>query len=322
MNPILLFGGFAVVVILLVLVLSGSGSSTPAHKRLKVFTDLDREAQHKGTFYSSRATGGTQTASWVGGASAKKKVKAESVFVSGGSLKQQLLLVGAVMLGAGAIMLMVARGFLPKQAASFLLPAVVGAILVPRVIYIARIKKMRKKFAENFPAAIRMMTNSLKAGQDIRSAFEMVAEDMPSPMREEFAQILNELNVGVSLEAALKNFESRMKMGDVKVFVVGVLLNNKLGGNLTEVLQKLETAMRDRIRLRKEIKSLTAQAQASASLLAIMVPGVSGYMFVSNPDYMAPLIRTDIGLWILIGSYLAAAFGTFVLFKMASVSFE
>ncbi|MBI4431556.1 MAG: type II secretion system F family protein [Candidatus Omnitrophica bacterium] len=301
----------------------GSSTSSLAQKRLKAFEELDTGSRHKKTSLFPEAKPAVD-GTWPGDALGVKK-KADrtstSLLLGGGSPQQQLVLLGIVIGAAAVVLLLVNRGTLPRNVQN-ILPLGVLAVLVPRMFSIMRVKRLRSKFSEQFPAAIRMMMNSLRAGHDIRSSFEMVSEDMPSPVREEFAHILRELNVGINLETTLKNLQRRMELSDVNIFVVSVLLNNKLGGNLTEILQKLEYTMRDRIKLRREIKSLTAQGQASAMLLTMLVPSVSGYMFITSPDYMRPLWTTSLGLWITIGCYLAVLFGTFILLRMVHVKLE
>ncbi len=323
MNPVFIFLLLLVFVSLVALFLSGgNSSSTLAHKRLKSFEELDLGAGHKKTSMFPDSTSQVKGIWPEGGVFGKKKNElTTSLILGGGSPQNQLTMLGIVIAVAAFVLVLVNRGVLPRQVQNFL-PLGVLAILVPRMIRIIRIKQIRKKFSQQFPAAIRMMMNSLRAGHDIRSSFEMVSEDMPSPVKEEFSHILRELNVGITLDVALSNFQKRMELSDVSIFVISVLLNNKLGGNLTEILQKLEQTMRDRIRLRGEIASLTGQAQASAMLLTILVPAVTGYMFVTSPEYMRPLWTTTIGIWITIISYLSVAFGSFLLFRMAQVKLE
>ncbi|GEM_PF-3440602 len=324
MNPVFIFLIFLVFAVLIALFFSGgSSSSTLAHKRLKAFEELDLGAGRKKASMFPDAAPQAQGVWPGGGVFGKKKTDGSttSLMLGGGSPQNQLIMLGIVIAVAAFALVLVNRGILPRQVQNFL-PLGVLAILVPRMIRIMRIKQTRKKFSLQFPAAIRMMMNSLRAGHDIRSSFEMVSEDMPSPVKEEFSHILRELNVGVTLDVALNNFQKRMGLSDVSIFVISVLLNNKLGGNLTEILQKLEQTMRDRMRLRGEISSLTGQAQASAMLLTILVPAVSGYMFVTSPDYMRPLWTTTLGIWITIASYLAVAFGSFILFRMSQVKLE
>ena len=325
MNPIFIFLGLVGIILPILLLMQSFGGSanSAAHKRLKAFEELDLASRHpKTSLFPGKLE--TSAPSWHEDASTSKKKSdrsSTSVILGKGTPQQQLVLVGTVIGVVAVLLLLINQNVLPRQTQN-ILPFGVLVVLIPRMVRIMKLKRIRKKFSEQFPAAIRMMMNSLKAGHDIRSSFEMVAEDMPAPISEEFGHILRELNVGVNLEAALKNFQRRLSLSDVNIFVISILLNNKLGGNLTEILLKLEYTMRDRIRLRREINSLTGQAQASAMLLSILAPGVTGYMFMVNPDYMRPLWTTTLGLWVLIGCSLAVMFGAFILFRMTKVSLE
>lgn len=323
MNPVFIFLLLLGFISIVVLLLSGdSSSSALAHKRLKSFEELDLGAGNKKSAVFSDSASSAEGAWPGGGAFGKKKMdRTTSLILGGGSPQNQLIMLGIVIAITAFVLLLVHRGVLPRQVQNFL-PLGVLAILVPRMIRIVKIKQIRKKFSAQFPSAIRMMMNSLRAGHDIRSSFEMVSEDMPSPIKEEFSHILRELNVGVTLDVALNNFQKRMELSDVNIFVISVLLNNKLGGNLTEILQKLEHTMRERIGLRREVASLTGQAQASAMLLTMLVPSVSAYMFITSPDYMRPLWTTTLGMWIAILSYLSVMLGSFILFRMTQVKLE
>jgi len=241
MHPIVLFLGIFALAVLLSQLLAGSGGLSPslAKKRLKALSDLDQAVSDGET--SLRKSGSQErSTAWHGGSKKfmKKKSLFESSFLKGVSAKKKLMVLVGFMIASGVILYLASQGKIPGQAQMFL-PIGVAVLVFPSIIGRLRLGRIRKKFSEQFPAAIRMMVNALRAGHDIRTSFEMVSEDMPSPIRDEFAHILSELNVGISLERGLMNFDRRMKMNDVKIFVLGILLNNKLGGNLTEILGKL-----------------------------------------------------------------------------------
>ena len=211
MNPVFIFILLLGFISIIALFLSGgSSSSSLAQKRLKSFEELDLGAgRKKASMFPDSAS--SAHGAWPGGSVFDKKrtERTSSLISGGGNPQNQLIMLGIVIVTAAFVLLLVNRGVLPRQVQN-VLPFGVLAILVPRMIRIVQIKKIQKKFSEQFPTAIHMMMNSLRAGHDIRSSFEMVSEDMPSPSKEEFSHILQELNVGVTLDVALSNFQKRM----------------------------------------------------------------------------------------------------------------
>lgn len=177
----------------------------------------------------------------------------------------------------------------------FLLSFVVGALgnlflttflsMTP-VARIAWIRSKRlAKIREQLPDALELIGRVLRAGQTIVQAMNSIGEEYGDPIGTEFARCYEQQNLGLSVDVAMKDMARRVGLIEFKIFVLGVLIQRQAGGNLTELLDRLAGMVRNRMLLRGEIKSLTAEGRVQALVLIALPIGVWAALSVLNPDY-------------------------------------
>lgn len=154
------------------------------------------------------------------------------------------------------------------------------------LLFVIRIKRTRlAKFSEQLPEAIDMIVRSLRAGHPVRTAFAMVAREMGDPAGTEFGILLDEMTYGLDLEEALHNMEQRNDVPDLHYLVVTINLQSGTGGNLAEILSNLATVIRDRYRMYKKVRALSAEGRLSAMVIAFVPFFVVGVMWFNSPSY-------------------------------------
>lgn len=176
----------------------------------------------------------------------------------------------------------------------------VAGWLAPYLL-LARSEKGRlKAFNQQLPDALSMIANALRSGYSFLQAMDVVSREMPAPISKEFGLVLREARVNIPIEEALANLVGRVKSPDLDLVVTAVLIHRQVGGNLSEVLDKISDTIRERIKLHGEIRSLTAQGRYSGWVVAALPAVIAGIMQVIAPDYLKPLLSNPIG-WVMLG---------------------
>jgi tight adherence protein B len=176
--------------------------------------------------------------------------------------------------------------------------SVFGAVLTALgpyvyVKYLAR-KRMRK-FLEQLPDGLDIMAQGLKAGLGLSQAQAYVAREMPDPIGTEFAVFMEELNLGLPIGEALKNFLERLPLPEMRLFSTALSVQREVGGSLAELLNNLADVIRERFRVEREINSLTAQNRMAAWVVCSLPPVLFAGMYTINPKMMNEVAASDIG---------------------------
>jgi tight adherence protein B len=167
--------------------------------------------------------------------------------------------------------------------------------LIP-YFYIRRAAKQRlHQFEEMFPDAINLMSRALRAGHAVTTTLAMVAEEVPDPVRTEFRVLREQHNFGMPMTDVLRTFANRIPLIDVRFFATAVLTQRETGGNLAEVLDNLGNVMRERFRMRRQMKVLTAQARMTGWVLAALPLLLGVILFALRPDQMHEFLADPIG---------------------------
>lgn len=178
-------------------------------------------------------------------------------------------------------------------------PLAIGAFLMvlgggPYVLRFL-VKRRRKRFEAQLPDALTSLSGSLRAGRSVGQAMEAISRDVPDPMGRELRKVVAEVRLGRTLHATLHDAAERVGSDDFRWAVLAMQIQAEVGGNLAELLDQVAGTMRERSRMKGEVKALTAEGRASAMMLVIMVPALGLVMAVMNPSYMAPLFSTSTG---------------------------
>ena len=155
--------------------------------------------------------------------------------------------------------------------------------------------KRLRKFLEQMPDGLDMISQSLQAGLGLTQSMLFVAKEMPDPMGTEFSVFIEEVNLGLPLNDALKKFEERMNLPEVRLFNTALMVQREVGGSLAELLTKLSNIIRDRFRIERLIKSLTAQNRISAWTVCSVPPFLAVFMFMREPVMMNQMLQHPVG---------------------------
>jgi tight adherence protein B len=156
-------------------------------------------------------------------------------------------------------------------------------------------KRRTKKFNAQLPDALTTLSGSLRAGRSVGQAMSAISREVPDPMGRELRKVVAEVRLGRTLQDTLEDAAERVGSDEFKWAVLAMQIQSEVGGNLAELLDQVAATMRERSRMKGEVKALTAEGRASALMLVIMVPGLGLAMSVMNPAYMKPLFSTTIG---------------------------
>lgn len=190
-----------------------------------------------------------------------------------------LMVIAAVVLGA------IAWFFGGKQLFSALIGVVLG-LIIPR-LYIGRLKTQRlNKFNDQLQDMLNLVVNGLRAGFSTVQALEAVSRELPPPISTEFKRVIREIQLGVSMETALSNLLRRIPSADLDFVIVAMNVQREVGGNLAEILDTISYTVRERVRIKGEIRVLTAQVIYSGRFIALLPIILSLVLWFINRDYI------------------------------------
>jgi tight adherence protein B len=172
--------------------------------------------------------------------------------------------------------------------------------------YVKYRQKVRlTKFDSQIADALIIMSNSLRAGYSFLQATDMVSREMSPPISVEFAATMKEMSLGSPTETALMSMVDRVGSEDLELVMTAVLIQRQIGGNLAEVLDNIAETIRERVKLRQEIKTLTAQGRLSGLIIGVLPIGLAVFLLAVNPEYIRILFTHPIGR-LMIGVALVA----------------
>ncbi len=178
------------------------------------------------------------------------------------------------------------------------LSGVVGAFLgymLPRMYVGRKIGGRLSGFNKQLPDTITLLSNSLRAGSSFLQSIELVSRETPDPMGEEMGRVVREVNLGLGMEEALANLVRRIRSEDLDLMVTAIGVQQQVGGNLAEILDTIAFTIRERVRIKGEINTLTAQGRMSGYLVAFLPIGIAVALNFINPSFMQPLFTELLG---------------------------
>jgi tight adherence protein B len=165
------------------------------------------------------------------------------------------------------------------------------------------------------------MSNALRAGFSFMQAMDMVGREMPDPISKEFSRTYREISLGAITEEALQKMVKRVSSDDLDLLVTAVLIQRQVGGNLAEVLDNISHTIRERIRIKGEIRTLTAQGRISGLIIGIIPPCLIVLLLLINPSYMQPLLYTQLGWMMLAAGACTEFIGILLIKKIISIDY-
>jgi tight adherence protein B len=217
----------------------------------------------------------------------------------------------AVIVALAAVVAFAAAVVLRGNIAEALAWALFTGVLAPYIGLRILRGRRQKRFGMQFPDAIDIIVRSLRAGHPVPIAVSMVSREMPDPIGTEFGLVADEVTFGADLETAMRNLYYRVGQDDLPLFVTAVAIQGTTGGNLGEILQNLSTVIRQRIKMRRKVKALAAEARMSAIMLSSLPIAVFFMIHLVSPDFygsvwqfdLTKLILAAAGGWMLIGNF-------------------
>ncbi|HKV04596.1 MAG TPA: type II secretion system F family protein [Candidatus Acidoferrales bacterium] len=228
--------------------------------------------------------------------------------------------VGAVALGSFVLAMLAAAGTM-LLSSNVLLALWLGFAAAGApcgYLYWKRAGRFRR-FGEQLPEAIDLIARALRAGHSVMSAIEVVSEESSEPLRSEFRTVFEQQNLGLPIREALLHLVRRVPIDDVRFVVTAILVQKETGGNLAEILDKAGAVMRDRLRLRGQLRVYTAQARMTGWLLCLLPFIVFTIINFVNHDYEKRLWTDPLGLRLVYAGLTMMALGIYAIRKIINV---
>lgn len=189
----------------------------------------------------------------------------------------------------------------------------------PQIWLNRRIEARAKKLEEQLPEALTMISNSLKAGFGLLQSLSLAVEQLEHPIATELGQTVHETNVGSSIDQAFLDLSERCDSYDLDIVVTAILVQRASGGNLAEILGNVAETMRERVRIRGEINTLTAQQKLTGIVIGLLPVGVGGLFLLVSPDYITPLFTETFGKVLLGTAVVLEAVGIMVIQRILDI---
>ncbi|HSH81304.1 MAG TPA: type II secretion system F family protein [Herpetosiphonaceae bacterium] len=244
---------------------------------------------------------------------------AESIAASLGSaavkltVPEYVLIKIACALVPFAVLTLVTRSILPGLLIGPL------CFFLPNMWLRRRRRRRQMDFGEQLPQTLDMIVGGLRAGFSLQHSMVNVSQTAPEPTASEFARIGQELQLGVPLMTALDNLALRIKNDDLEMIISVFKIHSRVGGNLAVVLETVGTTIRERVKLRREIRVITSMQRMSGYVLGGLPPVLAFVIFLLNPSYMMELFHWDIWLCIPIGAATMMVIGFLVIRKLVDI---
>jgi tight adherence protein B len=203
---------------------------------------------------------------------------------------------------------------------SILIGAVIGFFL-PR-FYVKRQQTVRlNKFNDQLADMLNLMVNGLRAGYSTMQALEAVSRELPSPISDEFRRVVQEMQIGIPMDKSLENLLRRIPSDDLDFVVTAINVQREVGGNLSEILDTISFTIRERVRIKGEIRVMTASVRTSGAVLSLIPVFLSLALWFVSPDYIGAFFdRGPLCGWLAVGTIVGMiASGYFVMMKIADI---
>ena len=202
------------------------------------------------------------------------------------------------------------------------LSAVLGAAGLGGIpCFYLRFKRAQRmgEIEAQLPEALDFLARSMRAGHAFSISLEMIGEELANPLGLEFRTLFNELNLGAPVETALANFAARAPLLDIRMFISAVLLQKQTGGNLSEILIRLAYVIRERFRLKGQVKAASAHGRLTAAVLTLLPVVLILALLVIAPGYLQGMAADPDGKWMILGAVAAMGMGYVVMRRITNI---
>lgn len=170
------------------------------------------------------------------------------------------------------------------------------AVVMAEWIYVLlKVDRREAAFTNQLGDCLMMVANAMRAGFSFLQAMELISKEMEPPISDEFKHVMRDIGLGASVERALDDMDKRVSSPDFSLVVTAVLIQQQVGGDLAHILDTISATIQDRIRMRREVRTLTAQGRMSGWVLAALPVALGALLSVITPNYLEPLFKETIG---------------------------
>jgi tight adherence protein B len=289
MSPILLIGGGVAVLLLLVgLAVTLTSERSLIDERLDTYLqehpedveDVEEAGERSGALTGWISKRVEQTS--FGERISRELARADLKFKTGEYVA--IVILSSILTG-------VVGYFFGGASIIFAIMGLVFGIFIPRMVVRFQQKARLNKFADQLPDMLNLMVNGLRTGFSAMQAMEAVSREMPAPISDEFRRVVQEMQLGVPMEGALENLMRRIPSDDLDLAITAINIQREVGGNLAEILDTISHTIRERIRIKGEIRSVTAQVVYSGRFLSLMPIFLSIVLWGLNREYMEQFVQ-------------------------------
>ena len=215
-----------------------------------------------------------------------------------------------------------AAGYFILFSQDLVMSVIAGFIgfFVPR-IYVARtISKRLIRFEQQLPDTLGLWVNALRSGYSVLQAMEAIAKDAPEPTQTEFRRVVQEVQLGIDMSDAFDHLLERVESEDLDLVITAVNIQREVGGNLAEILEVISSTIRERIKLKGEIRVLTSQGRITGYIISFLPIGLALFLNAVNPGYMGRMFENRLCGWPMLGAGLALiGIGTAIIQKIIDI---
>lgn len=211
-------------------------------------------------------------------------------------VSEYLFIWGGAIVGIPIFMFFAGFALPALQNPIILLAGAVLGFILPRWYVKRRQGKRINQFNKQLPDTITLIANALRAGSSFLQAIELVVREARPPISTEFARVIREVNLGLPFEQALENLVRRVRSDDLELMVTAISIQYTVGGNLAEILDSIAYTIRERVRIKGEIRTLTAQQRMSGYVVGFLPIALAGFLFLVAPGFMEPMFDPDVNV--------------------------
>ena len=230
-------------------------------------------------------------------------------------LNATTFIIGSIALGA--VGLLFGLKFLPQTIAAIGLGLLLLAL--PYLLLKVAERSYYSKFQEQLPEALDLLARAVRSGHAITSGLEIISTEMQDPIRAEFAEVVDEVSLGLTLKEALDNLCERVPSMDVRFFAIAILLQKETGGNIAEILDNISRLLRERVQFARQVKALTAEGRYSAGVLIALPILMFIYVYFMNYQYVSTLWTEKVGQYMLFGAIVLQIIGAWIIKKIVTI---
>lgn len=194
-----------------------------------------------------------------------------------------------------------------------------AGVTIPYLVMSRSVERRRAAFEDQFPDVLDLLAAALESGSSIQQSLEVVVSEASEPAASEFARVLSATRLGAPLVDALKAMSTRLGSRDLTWTVQAIVVQQRTGGRLADILRTVGEFMRAREEVRRELRALVAEGKLSAYILGALPFAVAGFLLLTNPDYLDPLFSTLPGLVMVVGASVMMVIGFFVMSRIIRI---